>query len=166
MQVKKVKVLHAGKPFKASDLCWMDGYLATIPRTSGGIKFLPVSADMGYASSTQIFVNYPYFLSPRDKCYKLFDVMKDNLSNQALLDLFHEVCAPEESAFWSIITSSMMSKLEPGWKPPVKGFNLYSENQFYKEVIVRLAQCVWFCDMSKREEVAKLLLLAGRILLH
>ena len=155
-------MLHSGKHFKASDICWMNGYLATIPRTSGGIKFLTVASDIHSSVSTKAFTKYPYFLSSRDKCLKLFDLMKKHaITNEEFVRLFQEVCAFEESAFWSVITNSMMSKVEPGWKAPPQGFNIYSENSFYKEVIVRLAQCVWFCDMSKREEVAQLLLLSG-----
>jgi hypothetical protein len=158
-------VLNSGKQYKASDLSWMDGYIATIPRASGGIKFLPVSQDLYSSVPTNVFLNYPYFLSSRDKCLKLFGLMKGQLFNNEFVKLFREVCAYEEFAFWTIISNSMMrlmSKVDSGGKgPSAEGFNIYSENKFYRDVTVRIAQCVWICDVTKREEVAKILLLAG-----
>jgi hypothetical protein len=158
-------VLNSGKQYKASDLSWMDGYIATIPRASGGIKFLPVSQDIYSSVPTNVFLHYPYFLSSRDKCLKLFGLMKRQLSNNEFVKFFRGVCAYEEFAFWTLISNSMMrlmSKVDSEGKgPSAEGFNIYSENKFYRDVTVRIAQCVWICDVTKREEVAKILLLAG-----
>lgn len=155
-------MLSIPKHQRALDFCWLNGCLAFIPRTSGGISCLPVGKDMNVISTEKMNA-LPYFFTSREKCNRLNKLINAEVNHTSLINGFKDLCLFEESEFWTIVANSMKNKTNETYiTSPVSELNAYSDEKYYKEVMVKLAQCVWFCDMSKREEVAKVLLWAGK----
>jgi len=143
-----------------SDFCWIDGSLAFIPKTSGGVSFLPVANDVQPTSSPELLTELLYFVTPQKIMRRLHGAFHSfPMTHDSLLALFDELSLFEEAEFWSVVAHSMERQKS---SEAFSELNAYSDEKFYKEVMVKLAQCVWFCDISKREDVARVLLWAGK----
>lgn len=157
--MKKVRSLNNGRQFKAADVCWFNGYLATIPRNSGGIKFVNICEPQATSPViSKILTTNMGLLAPSQKCIHILQLLKSSASAEEFLTFFQRIGAIDELKLWSIFTKF---KRPADMKSEENGFNLFTEKKVFKEVLTKLAQSVWFTEVEKREDVAKVLLWAG-----
>jgi hypothetical protein len=155
--MKKIKNLHPGK-LKTISFAVMKDWVAYVSKANNGIRLLPlgIESDVSVKSCTISRNRFPYFFDSAEKASKILSVCEEKGSNvMDLVNLAREFGSNEEYKLWGIISTKWGNTSFPG------GVDIFSDNQSYKEVLVKTAQCAWSIDYKKREEVGKILLWTG-----
>ena len=168
--IQKLRQLHSNK-LKSTDIALVNNdLLAVLVKNSGGLKFLPLNTASASAGDWYPTIRreiglvneYPHFWTNREKFRYILDFLQD--STKKTSELYSLACKlnfePDEIKLWSIL-DSVASASEMGDAASCVDPDLFSNGKVYKEILVRIAQCVWLVDPKKREDVARTLILAG-----
>ncbi|CAL8142832.1 unnamed protein product [Orchesella dallaii] len=157
--LKKVRTLLLGK-MAISAITVMKNWMVYIPTGQNSVKFLPLDpTDETISRHPTIRGDmYKQFLSPKEKCSMLYALSKDSNSRiQNLVDLCKTIGTPGEVRLWTLLKSKLQNE------DSFSDVGLFCNNASFKEMLVKVSQCVWATDMNKREDVGRLLLLCGEM---
>lgn len=161
--LKKVRTLLLGK-MAISGITIMKNWMVYIPTGTNSIKFLAMDPNNEASARHPVIPGetYNHFLSPKEKCSLLFALCKDTSSElQDLASLCRKIGTPDEVRFWILLKNKLCNTPLDSLTEGVQDVGLFCNDANFKEMLVKLSQCVWNTDMNKREEVGRLLLLCG-----
>lgn len=163
--LKKIRTLLLGK-MMVSGITIMKNWMAYIPSGSNAVKFLVLDPS-NEASTRHPTISgelYSHFLSPKEKCRQIYSLAKSKNPSATLQDvvqLFKRVGTQDEVRLWTLLYSKLGTE---GNENEFQEPGLFSKDSSFKELLVKISQCVWTVDLNKREEVGRLLLLCGTVI--
>lgn len=159
--LKKVRTLMLGK-MTIAGITIMRNWMVYYPTGSNSIKFIAINPSDESSSKHPTITgeSYNHFMSPKDKCIQLYNLSKDTSSGlQALVDLCRKIGTNDEVRMWSLLKAKLSTN--DFHNEGFQDVGIFSNDVSFKEMLVKISQCVWASDMNKREDVGRLLLLCG-----
>ncbi len=162
--LKKVRTLLLGK-MAISGITVMKNWMVYIPSGTNSIKFLAMDPNNESSARHPVISGelYSHFLSPKEKCSQLYALCKDTSSElQDLASLFRKIGTPDEVRLWTLLKNKLCNTPLDSLTEGVHDVGLFCNDANFKEMLVKISQCVWTTDMNKREDVGRLLLFCGK----